>query len=213
MKDISSLGYKFFVIQIAGVILFTTTNVLIAQFFGPGEVTPYNIAFKYFSVVAMIYGIIIAPFWSSITDAYARKELQWIKAVIIKLNSISSLFIVLCILMLFVADRIFLLWVGPSIKVPMNVSVMMAIYFIINLLAGASNAFINGTGKIKIQFLASIFAIIVTIPLAFLFCKYLNYGPSGIIAATLCTTLPCTILYRIQYKKIINGTAKGIWNA
>ena len=49
LKDLFSLGIKFFIIQIAGVLLYETNNIIISQLFGPAEVTPYNIAFKYFN--------------------------------------------------------------------------------------------------------------------------------------------------------------------
>jgi Na+-driven multidrug efflux pump len=212
IKDIMGLGYKFFLIQIAGIILFTTTNILLTQFYGPSEVTSYNIAFKYFSLVSMIFGIILTPFWSAITEAYVKKDFIWIKTTIKKLNTLSFIFILSCIIMTFIANKVFIFWIGPSVKVSTNLSIMMSIYFIISLLASSSNTFINGIGKIQIQFITSIFSIIITIPLSFLFCRYFNFGPAGVIASTLCTTLPCMILYRIQYHKIINGKAKGIWN-
>jgi O-antigen/teichoic acid export membrane protein len=45
-KDLMGLGLQFFIIQIACLIIFTTSNILISQLFGPEQVTPYNIAFK-----------------------------------------------------------------------------------------------------------------------------------------------------------------------
>ena len=51
IKDILGLGLNFFIIQIAAVILFSTDNIIITQLFGPKEVTPYNIAYKYFSII------------------------------------------------------------------------------------------------------------------------------------------------------------------
>lgn len=68
-KDIFTLGLKFFVIQIAAILLYQTNNIIISQLLGPAEVTPYNIAFKYFSILSMIFMIILSPFWSAFTDA------------------------------------------------------------------------------------------------------------------------------------------------
>jgi len=56
-------------------------------------------------------------------------------------------------------------------------------------------------------------SIIITIPLAIFFSKTLNIGPSGVVLAMICSTLPSGILWRIQYHKIINNKATGIWNA
>jgi hypothetical protein len=53
---------------------------------------------------------------------------------------------------------------------------------------------------------------VITIPLAILLSKHFKMGPSGVVLATLFTTFPTMILWKIQYKKIISGTATGIWN-
>ena len=79
LRELMSLGIQFFIIQMACLILFMTSNLVISQMFGPESVTPYNIAFKYFSLVNTGFTIIINPIWSAITDAYVNKDLIWIR--------------------------------------------------------------------------------------------------------------------------------------
>jgi O-antigen/teichoic acid export membrane protein len=64
-RDLMSLGFKFFFIQIASIVIYQTSNIIIAQLFGPEQVTPFNIAYKYFNVISMGFGIIVMPFWSA----------------------------------------------------------------------------------------------------------------------------------------------------
>ena len=78
-KELYSLGIKFFIIQISAVIIYSTDNIIIANILGPAEVTPYNIAFKYFSIIMIIFAIILRPMWSSVTDAYTKDDFNWIK--------------------------------------------------------------------------------------------------------------------------------------
>ena len=52
----------------------------------------------------------------------------------------------------------------------------------------------------------------INIPLSILFAKYLQLGSAGVILATALCLMPVLILARIQYHRIINKTAKGIWN-
>ncbi len=79
IKILSSLGIKYFIIQIASVIIFITDNIIITKFMGPSEVTPYNITFKVFSIILMLSGIIITPLWSAITKACVEKDIFWLK--------------------------------------------------------------------------------------------------------------------------------------
>jgi O-antigen/teichoic acid export membrane protein len=211
LKDVLGLGMQFFIIQIAALVLFTTSNFLLSQFYGPEEVTAYNIAFRYFTAISMVFGIILTPYWSAITEAYTKKDFAWIQSTMKKLELIAYVFIVISIVMFFVADKVYLLWVGPTVIVPKSVSLMMTLYVIISLLGSTTNTFVNGTGKVRLQLYTAVISIIITIPLAILFCKVWDFGPAGVIAATLCTTFPTMILWRVQYQKIINGNATGIW--
>ncbi|MEI6750368.1 MAG: oligosaccharide flippase family protein, partial [Bacteroidota bacterium] len=78
-RDLMTLGLKFFLIQIAVIILYQTSNIIIAQLYGPAQVTTYNIAYKYFSVIPMGFGIIMMPFWSAYTEAWVKKDIDWIR--------------------------------------------------------------------------------------------------------------------------------------
>ena len=59
--------------------------------------------------------------------------------------------------------------------------------------------------------ISAFFKMVFYIPVAVFMVK--AFGSSGImISIILINTLPNNILYTIQYKKIVNKTAKGIWN-
>jgi O-antigen/teichoic acid export membrane protein len=45
-RNLMSLGIKFFIIQIAAVVLYQTSNIIFAQLFGPEQVTPYNVSWN-----------------------------------------------------------------------------------------------------------------------------------------------------------------------
>ncbi len=211
-KDLIGLGIQFFIIQIAAVVLFTSSNILLTQLFGPDEVTVYNIAYRYFTVITMIYGIITTPFWSAFTDAYVKQEYDWIRSTVRRMDMVAYGLCIVTLLMLIVAKPVYSVWVGNSITVPPAMNIVLCLYVIITLLVTPYNTFINGTGKIRLQFYTAIISTIITIPLAIWFSKYLHLGPSGVVLATLVTTFPTMILWKIQYRKIMSGTASGIWN-
>ena len=211
-KELFSLGFQFFIIQIAFIVLYSSSSIILAQLFGPEEVTVYNVAYKYFTVGMMINGIIMSTYWSAFTDAYVRKEFDWIKTAIKRLERTTYILMGLVFLSCILANTVFYLWLGPTIKIPSSIQWIMCAYAIISLYAAPQHIFLNGSGKIRLQLYSAIFSIIVTVPLALYFCKTLRVGPAGVILSMICTTVPVTILYRIQYSKIINGTAKGVWN-
>lgn len=72
-KDLMNLGIQFFILQIGGIVLYFTSNIIVAQVFSPYEVTVYNIAYKYANIISMVCLIVITPLWSRRTR---RLQLQ-----------------------------------------------------------------------------------------------------------------------------------------
>jgi len=208
--DLMSLGIKFFLIQIAAVVLYQTSNIIIAQLFGPAQVTPYNIAYKYFSLIPMGLGIIMMPFWSAFTEAWVKNDILWIRNTIRKLVKMWSLITLGTLLMLIFANPIYKLWVGEEIKVPLSLSVVMAAYVVVNGWCGIFSHFLNGVGKIKLQLYSGLICTVLNIPLAVFLGK--RIGIAGVILATCILAVTSAIWSPIQYYKIINKRARGIWN-
>ncbi|MDP8200863.1 MAG: MATE family efflux transporter [Candidatus Tenebribacter burtonii] len=211
-KDLMKLGVDFFIIQISAIIIFSTDNMIITQLFGPAEVTPYNIAHKYFGMAMMGFIIIVAPFWSAFTEAYTKEDFNWIKKSIKKLISSWIVLALGVIIMLIIANPFYAFWLGGKIKVPLLLSVFMAFYVIMLSWNTIFVHFINGVGKVRLQRNLSIITALLNIPLSIFFAKYLDMGISGIILGTISCLAIWIVIGPVQYYKIINKTAKGIWN-
>jgi len=208
--DLMNLGANFFLLQIAGVILYETNNIIIAQLFGPAEVTPYNIAYKYFSIVTMLLGTIMLPFWSAYTEAWTKNDVDWIKDSIKKLKMLWLLITIVTVGMLIFSNFFYGLWVGKAIKVPMSISIAMALYVVMNGWNSIYSLFLNGIGKIKLQLYGSVLGMIINVPLSIYFGRL--FGIAGVLLATVILCSINMILEPVQVNKLLNNTAKGIWN-
>lgn len=211
-RELYTLGIKFFIIQISGIIIYSTSNIIITQILGPAEVTPYNIAYKYFNTVMMFFMIIMTPFWSGFTEAFNKNDIDWIKTTMKKLNLFSVGVITLVVLMIVFADIIYKIWVGDQVKVPFLLTVFMGLYVMILSWGAPFVFFMNGVGKIKLQLYIASIAALINIPLAIYLVKYLSLGSTGIIISTCALSLPAVIVYPLQYKKILNKSTNSIWN-
>lgn len=209
-RNLMSLGIKFFIIQIAALVLFNTNNIIITQLFGPKEVTTFNVSFKLFSVITMIFFIIATPLWSAFTDAYVKSDFAWIKTTLSKMRKIWYLLIIFSIMILLASPLIYKLWVGDSVKVPFALSMAMCSYGIVYIWQTIHVFLLNGIGKIKLQLYLVIFTGLINIPLAIFLGKKM-----GLVGITLTSTLLFIfmgILFSIQTHKILNNTATNIWN-
>ncbi len=206
------LGMQFFVIQIAALIIFTTGNIIITQLFGPAQVTIYNVAYKYFYLAPMVFNVIITPFWSAFTDAYVKQEYDWIKAMMKKLIYIWAGLSFIVILMIVFSDLAYRLWVGKNVEVPFLLSLLSGIFVITANWNNIFVYFLNGVGKVRLQFYNAIITAIINIPLSIFFAKYLDMGISGIMLSTIVCIVFGAVWAPMQYHKIINNKATGIWN-
>lgn len=204
------MGIKFFVLQISGVVLFMTTNILISRYYTPEMVTPYQIAYRYFSVVQLLFFIICVPYWSATTDAYSKRDFAWIKAAGRSLDRIIMCIMLVAIIMIVASKWVYQIWIGDASIVSLEMTIMVAVYVMILTLSMRYSYILNGFGTLKLQLITTVIAAVCYIPLAIFFCK----GSDNVLyllAVMSAVNLPGLVINAWQYHKIIKGTAKGIW--
>ena len=211
-KGILSLGSQFFILQIVSLIIFQTDNILISQFFRPTEVTNFNVAYKYYSVIIILFTILLTPYWTAFTEAYHIKDYSWIKGSMKKLYVFWGLSLVILFVMLCLADLVIELWVGDKIVVPLNLSIAICCYVAISNWNAIFASFINGVGKIRLQIYLAPIVGFANILLSFFLVKVLNWGTYAMPAANFLSLGLGAIIGIVQYRKIINNKAQGIWN-
>ena len=85
----------------------------------------------------------------------------------------------------------------------------MACYMMIIIYSLCYSYFLNGFGKLHLQIIFTVFAAVIYFPLAKLLINY--FDVSGMILALCLVNIPGAIINRTQFKKIMNGSARGIW--
>jgi O-antigen/teichoic acid export membrane protein len=203
LRDILSLGVKFFVIQISVLIFYQTTNLLISRYFSPELVTPYNIAYKYFGVVSMALGIISLPNWSAYTEAYAQNDITWIRKNIRQMIKVWALFSLLALIMLFFSNFAYQLWVGEKVKVDFSLSFFIMLYVVVSSFGSIFIMFINGIGEVKLQMIVNVIGMIVFIPLSYLLGVKFKFGVNGIVISTIICSLYGPLIAPFQVRRIL----------
>lgn len=211
LKDIFGLGITFFILQVAGIILYSTDNFIISSIFKPKDVVPYNIAFKYFSISSMILGLIASPFWSSFTYAYSNRDFLWIEKSMKSLIRLTYVIMLTNVVLLFFSSQAYFYWTNDKVKVSHSLSILMCLFCQLSLFVTPFTIFLNGIGKIKLQALQSLVVALINIPFSFLLAKT-SLGVNGVILSTIICFIPSVILAPLQYYKLIKNHANGIWN-
>ena len=209
-KAVINMGVQFFIMQISGVILFMTSNLLISNLFSPEMVTPYQITYRYFSILLVVFTVICMPFWNATTDAYQRNDMEWIRNATRKLRLMTIGILVCLVIMIMFSDTVYAIWIDRQIVIDIRMSIVMAVYIFILIYSMRYSYFINGIGKLRLQLIFSTAAAVLFIPLAYLTTQW-THSIIWFMGVMCLVNIPGLIVNRIQFYKLINGKANGIW--
>lgn len=205
VKSISTLGFQFFIIQIAVIVIFSTDKILIIQLFGPEYVTSYDVLFKLFSTITVVHNILMAPLWAAYSDAYHRNDMEWLKKTIKQQLKIYFLVMLATMILVLFAKPLIAIWIGNDLNIDMPLIISMGLFIAVSIWNNIFAYFVNAIGKLKVQINTSIVAIIINIPLSIYFIKFLHMELQGIILATCISLSLFAIFGCIQTYKILKG--------
>lgn len=209
-KELFLIGTNFFILQMAGVILFFSSNLIISRLFTPEMVTPYQIAHRYFMISMLLFTIICVPYWTATTDAYAKQDFEWIRRANRTLNLFIAAIFALIILMIVSSGFVYGIWIGDKSIVPFTMTVIVGIYEFILICSTRYSFVLNGMGTLRLQLIFTIIAAVIYVPVA-VFVSRLTRDINYLLLVMCVVNIPGLIVNKIQYNKIINGTASGIW--
>lgn len=209
--SILSLGLKFFVLQMITIVLFQANSIIIARVVSPEAVVEYNLAFKYVSLLTMIFTIVITPVWSATTDAYVRKDFAWINKTISLSRKVCIASFFIGVLMVLASKFVYGIWLGKgTIDINYSTTSLILLYISFEMLYKVYGTIINGTGKVFAQMILTGVIAIIYIPLAILLGKL--FGLSGVLIANAIVFALNYLWSKVQCNKLISQTATGIWN-
>jgi O-antigen/teichoic acid export membrane protein len=212
-KNLFEIGLKFFFIQLSVLLVYTSDNLIIAHLLGNQKVTEYNIVLRYFTVITIFHGLIMAPYWTACTQAIHLSDITWLKKTTKKINTVSW-WLCACVLLMFLGSNIaYKLWLGSKVEISPYLSLLVALYVCIGLFKETYVTFINGIGRINLQLLVGVLGAILHLPLAYVLIKKTGLGLNGLIYLNIFWFLLAAILWRVQFSKILySKTVKKIWN-
>ena len=204
IKSILSLGFKFFIIQITVLIIMSSDRMITIQLLDSTNVTNYDLIYKYFSILLIVSSLISTPLWSMYTEAYKKKDYNWIKKTLRNLNLLLVGYLVLAFIMVLIGDKFILIWTGnKDIEIPLSNYIFMSSLILTMIWSTIYAYFLNGIEELNIQLITTSIGAIINIPLSIYFVKYLDLGLDGIILASITSMLIFNISGTIQTYRII----------
>ena len=73
-------GSEFFVLQIAGLVVFNSDNLIVTHYLGPAQVAPYSVAWRLVGYASIAQTLISPALWPAFSEAFARGDFQWVRS-------------------------------------------------------------------------------------------------------------------------------------
>ena len=211
-KSLFNLGGVFFVIQIASVVQYESANIIISRNFGPADVTSYNIVYKYFGILNMVFMIFIIPFWSASTEAFLKHDFAWIKNSIKKYNLLNLGMFIIGFFMLLGSNFIYDLWLGKgTVHIDFNLSLFGYLFFSVGMFGSKYVNFLNGISALRLQFWSSLLSPFIYIGIVLILIKVFKMGVYAVFIAAIIANINAYLLAPLQYYMIIIKGKRGIW--
>ncbi len=215
-KDLLNTGTQFFLIQICVIIIFSTSEFLVANLFSVADVTRFNIVSKYFGIVFILANMIMNPLWSAFSIAWHQKDLGWIRTTIRRMNLLNLGFLGINILLFFLYNPLIELWIGKPVQAGFYFAAALIIYNAQMIFNNVYAMLLNSIGKLKLQLITGIAGAIINIPLTIVLARYTSLGLSSICLANIISLLPSTVVLSLQCHNILRKAEEAedteIWN-
>lgn len=203
-KSLTTLGFKFFIVQICALILFSTDSLLISYLYGAVDVTPYSTVNKIFSTLAGVYVAFIAPIWSSFTKAKTENKIQSLNKMIKRLLLFMIPFCILAILITLFFKPITRIWLNKDLNYAYGLIPLGLAYCILTIWNNMYAAIGNGLELMKVSMIIAVLQASLNIPLSLFFAELLGYQSAGILAGTVIVMAISAIVMPIYIHKWIN---------
>ncbi len=183
VHEIMSHGVLFFIIQIAGLIVFNSDNLIIAHFLGSSQVTPYAVTWKLVNYTTVLQTILVPSLWPALSEAYFGRDMTWIrKAYRRVVHATMATTITAAVVLAFAGRWLIRIWAG-SVAVPSQMLLWLMCFWVV-LLAVTVNqaALLAATQRLKVQAVGSITAALLNLVLSIILVQ--RIGSIGVLLAT-----------------------------
>lgn len=204
-RSIFGIGMKIFLVQIAGLIIFSTDNFIITRYAGIENVAVYNITNKLFGIPAIFMGLITAPIWPAATKAFHEKNRTWIEEALKKLKKLFLLLLVGVIVLVVIAKPFISLWTLDAIVPPISLVVACGLATILTAYSGIYSTIIFGMGVNWNLVWLSLIQAIINLVVSLVAIKYFDLGATGVVLGTCFSMLTNVFILPNALKRMIEG--------
>ncbi|MFZ0662036.1 MAG: oligosaccharide flippase family protein [Acidobacteriaceae bacterium] len=177
-------GSKFFLIQMANLIVWNSDNIVIAHFRGAAAVTPYSVTWKLVCYITALQTLAVPALWPAYSEAYVRGDLPWIRKTYRRVRwATVALLTVGGLCAAFGGQSIIRLWAGPAAVPDIWTLRLMCVWMAVFAFALNQSTLLGATARVGRQAVMSCIAAGVNLALSILWVR--PWGSVGVLLASI----------------------------
>ena len=176
-------GILFFVLQLTGLVIFNSDNLVISHFLGAAEVTPYSIAWRMTSYAVLLQQLTVPSLWPVFTEAYGKGQIDWVRSTyeattrrVLGAVSVAALLVGLF------GRFVIRLWAGAAAVPRAELLWLMAGFAVLQATTTNQAVLLTATGRLRLEATVGALAAIMNLWLSIVLVQ--RIGSVGVILAT-----------------------------
>jgi O-antigen/teichoic acid export membrane protein len=207
VRNLFNVGILFFILHLAGIVAFSSDNLLAIWACGPEAAGMYAIAVKLFSPCRLLAATVQLPLWPAYGEAIARGDIAWVRRIIVRsMITAEAIILPMALGIFFFGNELASLWLQRPVSLGYGLLGGVALWVVLESIGFGCSYFLNGASAIRVQaLLSNCFApaaVVARLALA------AQFGISGIIwgtvlAYSIAVLLPYTWLVPRQIRDLM----------
>ena len=188
-------GGEFFLLQIAGLVVFNSDNLVVAHYLGPAEVASYSVAWKLAGYAAIAQTLLMPALWPAFSEAFARGDLGWVRQTFRRTMWLTmGIATGFSVLFVFAGRWLISVWAGRAAVPSQELMLLMCGWVLISTFMGNTATVLVAKGEIRVQAWCSMAAAVLNLVLSIFWVQ--RIGAAGVILGTIVSYL--TVLVPVQ---------------
>ncbi len=186
-------GSSLFILQVSGLLVFDTDNVIIAHYLGPADVAPYSTAWRLASGATFVHSLIFPALWPAFSDAFVRGEIGWIRRTFWRVFGVSMLTaVVYAALLAFIGRWAIRVWATSAAVPGEALLLLMCVWVLISTYMNNTVTVLLAKGDIRL--LAWLALMVGLLNIAVSITLVQRIGAVGVILGTIVSYVSVVIL-------------------
>lgn len=176
-------GGEFFIIQLAGLVVFNCDNFVIAHYAGPAEVTPYNVTWRLVGYASALQTLMLPALWPAYAEAFVREDLGWIRKTFRRVMGSTMSLAALCCAIFLLAGRFLIRhWAGEAAVPSQTLLFWMCVWTLICTFMNNVACLLVAASETRVQAWSSVAGAIANLAISIWLIR--TMGSVGVILGT-----------------------------